>query len=111
MPSRYIALNHDTYGEVVDLTTGCQVSRHDLIRDAEAEAARLNAGAPKRAAPRTAFAPIDPRGLIAAPWIRNAPSFAWECVEMYAEFSSRADAEANGWRIARVRIEEIEDGE
>ena len=44
MKARYLALNYDTCGVVVDTASeSVTVSRHALISDAQAEAARLNA--------------------------------------------------------------------
>lgn len=42
MPDRYTFHNYDTHGVVVDTQTG-EATRYDLVRDAEAEARRLNA--------------------------------------------------------------------
>jgi hypothetical protein len=105
---RYIALNHDTYGEVVDLTTGNQVSRHALIRDAEAEAARLNAEAPRRAVAAKAWCAVTPEGQFSMPTLREHANWSRDVVDRFGSFTW-ADCEANGWRIARVRIEEIEE--
>lgn len=110
MPSRYIALNHDTYGEVWDRLHQRVVSRHDLIRDAEAEARRLNAEAPKRAAPATAWCAVTPDGLFSMPTLREHANWSRDVVDRFGSLTW-TDCEANGWRIARVRIEEISDDE
>ncbi len=99
MTDRYTASNMDTHGEVWDRHQQRIVSRHALILDAEAEAARLNAAAGKRAAPVTAWAAVidgvlmplslhTTRALVASPFPLGV-----------------------GDRIARVEIREISDDE
>lgn len=72
------------------------VSRHHMEQDARAEAARLNAEAPKRAAPVTAWALIMLDGSISPWWI-------------WTDDQKPKGLPVSGERIARVRIEEIEE--
>jgi hypothetical protein len=97
MSDRYTAMNMDTHGEVWDRHQQRMVSRHALIRDAEVEAARLNAEAPRRAAAVEAWARVS-HGEI------RAASVHWSKEEAAKDASAFL-----GDRIARVRIEEIDE--
>lgn len=97
MSDRYTAMNMDTHGEVWDRHQQRMVSRHHLIRDAEAEAARLNAAAPKRAKGRDAWALVC-HGEIRADRVHRDRLVIARDMNLFL-----------GDRIARVRIEEIEE--
>jgi hypothetical protein len=94
MTDRYTAMNMDTHGEVWDRHQQRMVSRHALIRDAEAEAARLNAEAPKWAAQRLyTEAEVAAREAAAAAEMRETCA-AWCAVKEQTSrsFGSHADA-------------------
>ncbi len=95
MTSRYgYAEDGNTAWCVVDYERGgATVSRHHIEQGARAEAARLNAAAGKRAAPVTAWAVIR-KDVISNVYFYRATA------NIYAR---------EGDRIARVRIEEIEE--
>ncbi len=75
------------------------VSRHHMEQDARAEAARLNAGAPKRAVPVKAWARVS-HGEI------KPTTVHWSRHEVAADINAFL-----GDRIARVEIREISDAE
>jgi YD repeat-containing protein len=90
---RYTWCDMDTHGVVCD-AAGNVVSRHDLIRDAEAEAGRLNAQKATPFAPTTAWAYLVGSEVIAM----STKGAVWQLPH---------NAPLLGHRIARVRIEEI----
>ena len=97
MSSRYYARDWDTCGDVWDTQTQRVVSRHDFIHDAYAEAARLNAETPKRAAAVTGWALIS-HGEIKLGSIRATRDGTEKNISAF-----------HGDRIALVLIEEIEE--
>jgi len=95
MPDRYTFHDHDTRGVVVNTQTG-EATRYDLVRDAEAAARRLNASEPKRAKDAMRWALVNPSGrFVVGSLNESLPVITTRDIKI-------------GWRIARVRITEIE---
>ncbi len=94
--TRYTWRDWDTHGEVVEHATGRVVSTHDLISDAEAEAARLNASGQGRLLPTDVWVLLHGSRAVAMSQHRHElGQLPWK-------------ADMHGIRIARVRITEIE---